>query len=142
MIEKIQMLTKTTVPEGFHEAVLERLKSFGVTVTNDDAFTVAFSIDMTANHIKNTCNTDGIPEGLFNVGVDMVCGDVLEILHGMNKLNLDGMDLGAIITQIKEGDTSVSFDASATDSGKLRTIIDHLMNGRRGELLCYRKMTW
>ena len=72
----------------------------------------------------------------------MVCGDVLEILNGMNKLNLDGMDLGAIITQIKEGDTSVSFDASATDGGKLRAIIDHLINGRRGELLCYRKMTW
>lgn len=140
MNEKVQALLKTTVPEGFTEAVLERLKSFGVNVDNE--IMIAFSINSMVMSIKTTCNINDIPDGLFFVAVDMVCGEYLDMLKNMNKLNIEGMDLNGAISQIKEGDTSVTFDASTTDEAKLSALIQHLLYGRRGELVCYRKLAW
>lgn len=142
MIEKIQALLKTTVPDGFTEAVLERLESFGVTITEDDAFLITFSINATISTIKTTCNINELPEGLFFVAVDMVCGEYLDAMKNMNKLNIKSLDLNGAVTQIKEGDTSVTFDASTTDEAKLSAFIHYLLYGRKGELVCYRKMKW
>ena len=142
MDEQFQTLLKTTVPEGFIEAVPERLKSFGITLTEDDAWLVAFSINCVVGSICNECNVDEVPEELFHVAVDMACGEYMTTARNMNKLNMDDINLDGIITQIKEGDTSITFDASASDEQKLTLFINHLLNGRRCELLCYRKMRW
>ena len=142
IIESVKSLLKTTIPDGFTEAVLERLKSFGVTITEDDAFPIAFSINATISTIKTTCNIKEIPEGLFYVAVDMACGEYLDALKNMNKLNIDGIDLTGAIKQIKEGDTAVTFDESASDEAKISAFIHHLLYGRRGELVCFRKIRW
>lgn len=141
-IESIKSLLDETVSDSFIEAVLKRLESFGVTVTEDDAWLIAFSIRYTHTTICNECNIKEVPEGLFYVAVDMACGEVMNTLKGMCRLKVDGLDLNGAITQIKEGDTSISFDASASDEQKLTAFIHHLLHGKRGELVCYRKLYW
>ena len=133
---------KTTVPDGFVEAVLGQLNAFGVPVAEDDSFLIALAIDRAINTIFNDCNIHELPEGLFNVAVDMSCGEFMNILKNLNKLDIDGIDLSGSVTQIKEGDTSVTFDASTTDEAKVTAFIHHLLYDRKGELVCYRKIRW
>lgn len=142
IIESVNSLLKVIVPDGFTEAVLERLQSFGVPVTEDDAFTVAFAMSVTINTVYNLYNIKELPDGLFHVVVDMTCGDYLDMMKNMNKLSIEGIDLTGAIKQIKEGDTSITFDESATDEAKLSAFIHYLLYGRKGELVCYRKMKW
>ena len=143
MIESVNsLLDGATVPDNFIESVLERLKSFGVNVTEDDTWLIAFSIRYTHNTICNECNISEIPDGLFSVAVDIACGEYMNTAKSMCKLHVDNIDLTGAITQIKEGDTSITFDASASDESKLSAFINYLLHGRKGELVCYRKMYW
>lgn len=143
-IESIKSLLDDTasVTDSFIEAVLMRLESFGVNVTEDDTFMIAFSIRYAHNTIFNFCNIKTLPDGLYNIAVDMACGEYLNTLKGMCRLNLNGVDLNGAISQIKEGDTTVSFDASTSDEQKLTAFINHLLHGRKGDLVCYRKFKW
>lgn len=143
-IASIKSLLDDTASEtdSFIEAVLMRLESFGVTVTEDDSYMVAFSIRYAYNTIFNFCNIKTIPDGLYNIAVDMACGEYMDTLKGMCRLKLNSVDLNGAISQIKEGDTTISFDASTSDEQKLNAFINHLLNGRKGDLVCYRKMRW
>lgn len=139
---KIQEILNDTNPVEQIESVLQRLVSFGYTPTKDDVFTIAFSIQKVQHHIQNETNQKIIPDGLFEVAVDMVCGEVLNVLYLSGKLELDNLDFGGIVNSVTEGDTSVSFDASGQDDDKIKQFILWLTEGKGCDFLCYRKMRW
>lgn len=143
--ETISTLTEaiTNVYESdLTELVLKRLDSFGYEPTEADAFCIGFSVQKVENSIKNDCNVAKIPEGLTNIAVDMVCGEVLGTLYRSGKLALDGLELDGAIASVSAGDTSVSFDNSTSDDGKFSTLLSLLQNSGRGEFACYRKLRW
>ena len=55
--------------------VKKRLESFGYIVTDADAWVLDFIIKKVENHIKNQCNTSTVPEGLYEIAVDMAVGE-------------------------------------------------------------------
>ena len=59
------------------DMVQQRLLSFGYEVKEDDSFALNFCIDKVQNIIKNDCNVKEIPEGLMQIAVDMVCGELV-----------------------------------------------------------------
>lgn len=124
------------------ESILKRLDSFGCDVTLDDTFCIAFSIQKVENSIKNDCNVVDVPEGLETSTIDMVCGEVLDVLYRTGKLNLSSLDLDGAIASVSAGDTSVSFDNSTSDDGKFTTLVQLLKNCGRGEFACYRNIKW
>lgn len=124
------------------ELVLKRLDSLGYTPSEDDAFCIGFSVQLVENSIKNDCNVTEVPEGLSNIAVDMVCGEVLGTLYRAGKLSLDNLDLDGAIASVKVGDASVSFSNSTSDDGKFTTLLALLQNGGRGEFACYRSLRW
>ena len=129
-------------PEKFIEAVLKRLEGFGYTVKKEDTWLIAYCIQKVDNRINNTCNTLTVPDGLFNVAVDRVCGEVLFSLQRSGKLELDNIDLSGAVTQIHEGDTTIQFANGSSDLEKFTVFVNYLMHEGEGEFACYRKIKW
>ena len=142
VLTKIQSILNDTNFDKLIEAILQRLVSFGCTPTKDDVFPIAFGIQKVHNHILNMTNQTSVPEGLFEVNVDMVCGEVLNGNYLSGKLEMDNLDFGGIVNSVSEGDTSVTFASGGQDEEKFRQIVSWLMTGKGCDLTCYRKMQW
>lgn len=138
----LAIMLNSSLSESFAEAVLNRLVSFGYELKEDDGLVICFAIQKIENHIKTTCNTDTIPDGLFHVAVDMVCGEFFLGKSRSGTLELSNLDLNGAITAISEGDTSVQFATDVTDEKKFNALLEHLLFGREGDLVCYRKLRW
>lgn len=139
---KIQSILNDTSFDKLIEVVLKRLVSFGYTPTKDDDFSIAFGIQKVQSHIQNVTNQEIVPEGLFEVATDMVCGEFLNVKYLSGKLEMDNLDFEGIVKSVTEGDTSVTFEVSGQDEDKFRKLIAWLMDGKGCDLLCYRKMRW
>lgn len=130
------ILTNTSLSE----AVLNRLVSFGYQLQESDDWVLAFAIQKVESHIKNFCNITAVPNGLFNVAVDMACGEFLFCKKQTGQLEISNLDLTGAIQQITEGDASVTFASS--DDDKLNAMLNYLLHNGEGDLICYRKLSW
>ena len=147
MIQKVlanilTIMTNTSLSESFCQGVLKRLVSFGYDLKEDDSWVISFAMQKVENHIKNSCNTTDIPDGLFHVAVDMVCGEFLFAKKQTGKLELADLDLNGAITQIHEGDTTVQFASGSSDEEKFNNFLNYLMHTKEGDFVCYRKLKW
>lgn len=125
------------------EEVKARLASFDYEVVESDEYMLTFLIQKVENHIKNITNCFRVPEGLFNVAVDMVVGEFL--LNKKSIGSLEGFNLETAIKQIQEGDTSITYaigEGDLTPEQRLDLLIDYLMNRGKNELLSYRCIKW
>ncbi|MBQ8765409.1 MAG: hypothetical protein IJZ16_01260 [Clostridia bacterium] len=143
MIQKILNIIPTSShSEPSIRAVLNRLTSFGYLPTEDDSWELSFVMMSVENHIKNSCNITSIPEGLFNVAADMICGEFLMNRKNSGRLDISDLDLSGAITSISEGDVSISFDTNATDEQKFNQLVSYLLTKGKGEFVCYRQLKW
>ena len=124
------------------ETVVERLVSFGYDPTDTDAWMIAYSTKGSVNHVLNEINHQKVPDGLTEVVVDMICGEVLNAKFLSGQLNLESLDLDGMIQSVKEGDTTVNFSAEGSDEAKLKGLLSWLIQGKGCDLLCYRRMRW
>ena len=124
------------------EAVGEQLVSFGYTPNENDAWMIAFSVQKAVNHVLNEINQSAVPNGLFEVTVDMICGEVLNAKFLSGQLDLTALDLDGMIQSVKQGDTQVNFSAEGSDEAKLKGLLSWLIQGKGSDLTCYRKMRW
>lgn len=138
----ITALTSTSLSESFIEMVLNRLDSFGYQVKEEDAWMIGFTMQKVESHIKNECNIPEIPDGLIHIAVDMVCGEFLMNLFSLGKM--DDIQITQTISSVKLGDTTVSYNTNgAVDKvGLFTNMMNDLIHGKEGELVCYRKMYW
>lgn len=137
----LTVMTKTSLSESFYEAVLKRLVSFGYTLKEDDSWLICFAMQKVENHIKNSCNTTDVPDGLLNVAVDMVCGEFLFTKKQTGQLEIADLDFDGAFTSIKEGDTQVNFGGSS-DEEKFDQMVNYLLHHGEGDFVCYRKIRW
>ena len=135
-------MTNTSLTEPFYEAVLKRLVSFGYELKDDDGWVLCFAMQKVENRIKNSCNTTSIPDGLFYIAVDMVCGEFLFTKKQTGQLEITKLDFSGAIKQISEGDTSVTFADGTSDEDKFNRMINYLMTNGEGDFVCYRKLKW
>lgn len=124
------------------ETVVERLVSLGYTPTDEDTWAIAYTTKGTVNHVLNQINHKTIPEGLVEIVVDMICGEFLNAKFLSGQLDLTSLDLDGMIQSVKQGDTQVNFSAEGSDEAKLKGLLSWLMHGKKGDLICYRKMQW
>ena len=111
---------------------LEKLKSLlGISIddTSKDVL-LQFTIEDVEETIKNFCNIDEVPEGLFNTGYRMAID-----LYRNENLGDESNPLGSI-SSISEGDTSTNFRSNATD------FKDSLLKNYQVQLIKYRKLVW
>ena len=132
----------SNLSESVTESVLKRLDAFGYEATESDAWMIGFAIQKVESYIKNECYISEIPDDLFAIEVDMVCGEFLSSKYQSGQLVIDGLDLDGAVSSIKTGDTSVNFDTNTSSEGKFNSLIYNLMNNGKGELACFRRMQW
>jgi hypothetical protein len=142
VVTSVNDILKDTNLTDTVESVIHRLVSFGYDPTEDDAWMIAFSTKGTVNHVLNEINHAKVPDGLHDVVVDMICGEVLNAKFLSGQLELTSLDLDGMIQSVKEGDTTVSFSAEGSDESKLKGLLSWLIQGKGCDLLCYRKMRW
>lgn len=146
MDELLQIIHKTMVnsslKDDFFNAVLQRLVSLGYKLKENDDWILCFAMQNVENKIKNSCNITSVPDGLFHVAVDMVCGEFLFTKKQTGQLTIGDLDLDGAITSINEGDISVQFASGASDEEKLDLLLNHLLHKGEGDFVCYRKIKW
>ena len=143
MILKIlNMIPNCNFEKTFVESVINRLTSFGYLPKDVDLWEISFIMLDVENRIKNSCNTTSVPEGVYTVAVDMICGQFLMNRKNTGRLELSDLDLSGAITSITEGDVSISFDANSTDEQRFNQLINYLMTKDEGDFVCYRKLKW
>ena len=119
--------------------VKERLKSFGYVTNTVDNWVLTYCIEKVEAHIKNSCNVAEVPDGLQQIAVDMACG---EFLFGKKQSGQAvGIEFEAVVKQITEGDTTVTFDTSASAEAKYDALIAHLMHSEV-DFAAYRCIKW
>lgn len=141
ILENISKILEST-PKELIEMVLRRLDSFNYQLNEDDGWLIAFAIQKVETHIKNYCNVESVPVGLFNVTTDKVCGEFLQSMLSTGQLNIAELDLNEAVKSIQEGDTTVQFANGDSDTDKIQQLINGLINGSEGDLVCYRKIKW
>lgn len=142
VVDSANNILNDTNLNSMTENVVERLVSFGYIPTEDDAWMIAYTIKGTVNHVLNEINHSTVPEGLMEIVVDMICGEVLNAKYLSGQLDLTTLDLGGMIQSVKEGDTQVNFSTEGSDEAKLKGLLSWLIQGKGSDLLCYRRMRW
>lgn len=142
VIDSVNKILNDTNLTTFTEAVVNRLVSFGYVPTDEDTWVIAYTTKGTVNHVLNEINHQTVPDGLFEVVVDMVCGEVLNAKFMSGQLDMTNLDLDGMIQSVKEGDTTVSFSAEGSDEAKMKGLLSWLIQGKGCDLLCYRRMRW
>ena len=140
--DSVKTILKDTNLTDTVESVIQRLVSFGYDPSEDDAWLIAYSIKGSVNHVLNEINHKTVPDGLFEIVVDMICGEVLNAKFLSGQLDISGLDLDGMIQSVKEGDTQVNFSAEGSDEAKLKGLLSWLIQGKGSDLICYRKMRW
>ncbi len=122
-----------------YDDVVVRLLSLGYELQEDDEFTLEQTMIETEQYIMNYCNLESVPEGLKYVATDMCCGSFLQTKASMGEL--DGLDMESAISDIQEGDVSISF-SNGMDYSQMFDKLINTLTKKESELICYRKMRW
>lgn len=130
------------------EDVKMRLISFGYNVDETegsiDLYIINHMINKVTNHIKNSCNISSIPEGLYEVAIDMVCGNFLKEKKIMDPDSLSYINLDVALKSIKEGDTQIEYavDSSSTPDAKFDAFVNYLIEHGEKDFVTYRDFSW
>lgn len=120
--------------------IAERLMSLGYEIKQCDKMAISFAANGVRNRILTQINHEDIPDGLQLVYIDMACGEFLNSKFSTN--DIPGMDLDGALQSVTMGDVSVSYNQSLTPAAKFKLLIDSLINGRKGDIACYRQIRW
>ncbi|MFV0519980.1 MAG: hypothetical protein ACK5LY_06850 [Lachnospirales bacterium] len=142
----VQNILKVIGNTSFNEKLvigsLERLSTFNLYISEYEYFLFAFSIQKVESYIKNSCNTDCVPNGLLEVAVERVCGEVLFTKMQTGELG-DSFDFENAIKSLKMGDTEITYsDKNISEEEKVLSLINTLKESGKGELVRFRKMKW
>lgn len=125
------------------ENVITRLKQLGYEVTDADNEQVEFELTKTLNYVKNYCNITIIPEILDQRIIDRVCSDFL--YYKKNSGSLNGFNYDAVIKQVKEGDTSITYavgQGEDTPENRFDSFVKNLERGFDKWLTPHRRLRW
>lgn len=123
------------------EDIKNRLKFLGYKLIDTDSLTIKFAIDKVENKIKNECSITEIPDGLYQVEIDRICGEFLFAKKQSGQLK--EYDFEASIKEIKDLDTTVVYAVGSDSSEKqFDLLIDGLRNCGEREILSFRRLRW
>ncbi len=123
-------------------AAAELLDALGYKCAKADGGLLRCCVELAENHVINFCHIAAVPDELVPLTARRVVGEFLRMKNGMGTLDIEALDLSGAVTQIKEGDISVSFGNGSSDIDKLGRLLNALLNDSKGELICYRKLKW
>lgn len=124
------------------EDIKNRLEFFGYTLLDSDRLALEFVIDKVENKIKSECNITEIPDRLYQVEIDRICGEFLYAKKQSGQLT--EYDFELIEKQIQDGDTTVTYavEAGQTPEQRFDKLVRSLMDTGKGEFSSFRRLRW
>lgn len=123
--------------------VIDRLGQLGYVASAEDEKHISFELTKTINYTLNYCNITKIPPILNLRIIDRVCADFL--FYKKNSGSLEGFNYDAVIKQIKEGDTTISYavgQGEDTPENRFDSFVRQLERGFDKWITPYRKLRW
>ena len=123
--------------------IVNRLAQLGYTVTTADEEQVSFELKKITNYVMNYCNITTIPEILDLRIIDRVCSEFL--FYKKNSGTLVGFDYDAVLRQLSEGDTTISYavgQGEDTPENRFDAFVNKLERGFDKWITPYRKLRW
>lgn len=125
------------------DQVIDRLKQLGYVATVEDNDHVDFELQKIINYTLNYCNISEVPEIVEPRLIDRVCSDFL--YYKKNSGSLEGFNYDAVIKQIKEGDTSITYavgQGEDTPENRFDSFVKNLERGYDKWITPHRKLRW
>lgn len=139
-IIKDTVITMTGLTPEFVDDVDRRFQSLSYCLQEGEDWVIQFIIQSVSNTIKNQCNTNRIPKGLYTVAINMVCGEYLMTQKTLGRLSNEQEQ--AIIKSIEEGDTKITYADEKAKSEVFHTFVKSLCTGYEKEFARYRRLSW
>ena len=119
------------------------IRAMGHEVTQDDQWMIRFMAEKAEQEIKNACNVQAVPEGLYKAWVQLTVADFLGARLSSGILDGETIDFEPALKTLQEGDTSITWaaDASQTPEQRLNLFIDGLRTCRN-QFIRYRRLCW
>jgi hypothetical protein len=125
------------------DKVIDRLSQLGFTADAEDYDQIDFELQKIVDYTLNYCNIQEIPEILETRLIERVCGEFL--YYKKNSGSLEGFNYDAVIKQIKEGDTSITYavgQGEDTPENRFDAFVKHLERGYHNWCTPYRRLRW
>lgn len=123
--------------------VIDRLNQLGYTATAEDYDHIDFELQKIINYTLNYCNIQKVPEIIEPRLIERVCGEFL--YYKKNSGSLEGFNYDAVIKQIKEGDTSITYavgQGEDTPESRFDSFVKHLERGYDKWCVPHRRLRW
>ena len=121
------------------QAVIQRLADIGYEVSDGDKTALTFLIGKTDDYIRNYCNVSEVPKQVRRSEADAVAAEFIAA-----KAMSGGLDDSAInvssVSQVSEGDTSVSYSNDGT--GSFNAFYAEAKRRLDTDMLPFRRMRW
>ena len=117
------------------------LNALGYEMQEGDDWLLGFCVQTAEAKIKNNCNIDIIPNELKELAVRLSVGEFFKAKKGIGALQGFEIDLSAVASSIKEGDTTVSL-SGATPEQRLDILIDSFTRFDNIQLARFRRLVW
>lgn len=121
------------------DKIKTKLEAIGITEINDNLLDI--SLNEAETYIKNFCNISQIPDELCNTLINCAYGKYLLVLFSVGKID-DVINIETAISQISEGDVSVSFSSETSTKEQFLSFVSSLADPDISELLRFRKLVW
>lgn len=123
--------------------IIDRLAQLGYTATETDNAQIDFELQKIINYVINNFTRKDVPEILDPRIIDRVCGDFL--YYKKNSGSLNGFNYDAVIKQIKEGDTSITYavgQGEDTPENRFDAFVKSLDRGFDKWCVPHRRLQW
>ncbi len=125
------------------ENIIDRLGQLGYTATESDYAQIDFELQKVINYVINNFTRKDVPEILDPRIIDRVCSDFL--YYKKNSGSLTGFNYDAVIKQIKEGDTSITYavgQGEDTPENRFDAFVKSLERGFDKWCTPHRRLQW
>lgn len=123
--------------------IIDRLEQLGYTATESDSAQIDFELQKIINYVINNFTRKDVPEILDPRIIDRVCSDFL--YYKKNSGSLEGFNYDAVIKQIKEGDTSITYavgQGEDTPENRFDAFVKSLERGFDKWCTPHRRLQW
>lgn len=123
--------------------IFDRLTQLGYVPNAEDTEQITYELCKIVNYVKNYCNITEVPPILNLRVIDRVCSDFLYFKK--NSGSLEGFNYDAVIKQIKEGDTTISYavgQGEDTPENRFDGFVKQLERGFDKWITPWRRLRW